>query len=420
MPPTPPEGDFVTIYSKSPPPGGVGGVIRNTISRLMQLKKKERRQINSLIERFRGEGTAPACPHFGSCGGCLFQDMAYGDQLLMKKQMVNDTLQGIAAINSVRPSVPYRYRSRMDMVTAFGCIGLRRRGSFRFVVNVTGCSIMQEKSDSLYRKVRPHLEAVEGYDYLRHKGYLRYAVLREARFTGQVMLNFVVAEKENRLTAVIDQVIGDADSVSILHHGGLADLSFGDIMETAKGGYIEEDFDGIRYRITPNSFFQSNAGIALQMYQKIREHARGSVLDLCAGVGSISLFIAGTADRVTGVELNPEAVETARANREINGINNVEFVCTDAAAFLKTAGDYETIVMDPPRAGMQKGVMETIDRMGAGTIVYMSCNPKTFRDDVAILRNYAVESVEAFDMFPQTPHVELLAVLKPRHGQIRS
>ena len=104
----------------------------------------------------------------------------------------------------------------------------------------------------------------------------------------------------------------------------------------------------------------------------------------------------------------------ARVNKAINGSDNVEFVCADAGAFLKTAGDYETIVMDPPRAGMQKGVMERIDRMAAKTIVYMSCNPKTFRDDVAVLENYRIESVEAFDMFPQTPHVELLGVLKPR------
>ncbi len=398
---------------------GVGGVQWDSPtfrSRSLQLKKKDKLYINQLIERFRGAGSAPACPHFGECGGCMFQDMDYADQLSLKQQMVNDTLQGIAAVDSVHPSDPYRYRSRMDMVTAFGKIGLRRRGSFRAVVDVTGCSIMQEKSDRLYRKVRPLLEAIEGYDYLRHQGYLRYAVLREARFTGQVMLNFVVAEKENRLSAVIDQVIDEADSVSILHHGGLADLSYGDIMETVKGGYIEESFDGIRYRITPNSFFQSNAEIAMLMYKRIRDHSRGSVLDLCAGVGSISLFIAGSTDRVTGVEMNPEAVEIACTNKRINDINNVEFICADAGAFLKSAaGDYETIVMDPPRAGMQKGVMEIIDRMNAGTIVYMSCNPKTFRDDVAALHNYRIESVEAFDMFPQTPHVELLAVLKPHY-----
>jgi len=384
------------------------------------LKKKEKQYISQLMEKHRGAGAAPPCPHFGQCGGCLFQDMDYGDQRALKREMVNDTLQGIAEVDSVHPSVPYRYRSRMDMVTAFGKIGLRRRGSFRTVVDVTGCRIMREKSDILYQKIRPLLEMIEGYDYLRHQGYLRYAVLREARYTGQTMLNFVVAEKENRLSSVIDAVRNDADSISIIHHGGRADLSYGDIMETVKGGYIEESFDGIRYRITPNSFFQSNAGIAVQMYRRIRDHARGRVLDLCAGVGSISLFIAAAAERVTGVELNREAVEIAGANGAINGINNAEFICADAGEFLRNAPDpYDTIVMDPPRTGMQRSVMERIDRMNAETIIYMSCNPKTFRDDVMVLDNYIVESVEAFDMFPQTPHVELLGLLRPRRGPVR-
>lgn len=373
------------------------------------------------MEKHRGAGTEPSCPHFGQCGGCLFQDMDYGDQRALKREMVNDILQGIAAVDSVHPSEPYRYRSRMDMVTAFGRIGLRRRGSFRTVVDVTGCRIMREKSDILYQKIRPLLEMIEGYDYLRHQGYLRYAVLREARYTGQTMLNFVVAEKENRLSSVIDAVRDDVDSISIIHHGGRADLSYGDIMETVKGGHIEESFDGIRYRITPNSFFQSNAGIAVQMYRRIRDHARGRVLDLCAGVGSISLFIAAAAERVTGVELNREAVEIAGANGAINGINNAEFICVDAGEFLRNApGPYDTIVMDPPRTGMQRAVMERIDRMKAETIIYMSCNPKTFRDDVMALDNYIVESVEAFDMFPQTPHVELLGLLRPRRGPVRS
>jgi tRNA (uracil-5-)-methyltransferase len=379
------------------------------------MKKNERLRIDRLIEKYRGDGATPHCPHFGQCGGCMFQDIAYGDQLALKRQMVNDILLGIAEVGPVLPSEPYRYRSRMDMVTAFGSIGLRRRGSFRRVVDITACSIMQEKSDRLYQKVRPFLETLEGYDYLRHQGYLRYAVLREARYTGQVMLNFVVAEKENRLSTVIENIIDSADSVSIIYHGGLADLSYGDIMETVKAGYIEEDFDGVRYRVTPNSFFQSNAEIARLMYGKIRDHAHGSVLDLCSGVGSISLFIAGAAERVTGVEMNQEAVDIARTNTELNDIHNAEFICSDAGGFLKkSAGSYDTIVMDPPRAGMQKSVMESIDLMRADRIVYMSCNPRTFRDDVAVLNNYAVESVETFDMFPQTPHVELLGVLKPR------
>jgi tRNA (uracil-5-)-methyltransferase len=378
------------------------------------MKKKERHYISRLIEAFRGPGAVPSCPHFGQCGGCLFQDIPYENQLALKKEMVNDTLHGIASVEFVHPSAPYRYRSRMDMVTAFGKCGLRRGGSYRTVIDITECRIMQERSDFIYRKVRPLIETIEDYDYLRHCGYLRYVVLREARFTDQVMVNFVTAEKENRLRDVLDGITGEADSVSLIHSGGLADLSYGDIIETVKGGWIEECFDGIRFRITPNSFFQSNAEIALQMYRKIRGAVRGKALDLCSGVGSISLFIAGAADHVTGVEMNRESVEIASMNSGINGIENVEFVCGEASNFLREAGErYETIVLDPPRSGMQNKAMDYIERMKPRQIIYMSCNPKSFRNDVAALRSYTVESLEAFDMFPQTPHVELLGILKP-------
>jgi 23S rRNA (uracil-5-)-methyltransferase RumA len=378
------------------------------------MKKKERHYINRLIEAYREPGAVPPCPHFGQCGGCLFQNISYENQLALKKEMVNDALQGIASVEFVHPSVPYRYRSRMDMVTAFGKRGLRRGGSYQTVIDITECRIMQEKSDFIYKKIRPLIEAIEDYDYLQHHGYLRYVVLRQVRYTGQVMVNFVTAEKENRLRPVCEGITDHADSVSLIHSGGLADLSYGEIFETVKGGWIEESFDGIRYRITPNSFFQSNAEIALQMYRKIRGEVRGRVLDLCSGVGSISLFIAGAADHVTGIEMNRESTEIADINKSINGIENTEFVCSDVKDFLREAGEsYETIVLDPPRSGMQYKVMHYIDHMKARKIIYMSCNPKTFRDDVIALHNYTVESVEPYDMFPQTPHVELLGILKP-------
>jgi tRNA (uracil-5-)-methyltransferase len=378
------------------------------------MKKKKRAYIDQLIEKYRRGDTAPPCPHFGQCGGCLFQDIAYEDQLMLKKDMVNDTLGEIATVDGVHPSAPYRYRGRMDMVTAFGKCGLRRRGSFRTVVDITACQIMQEKSDAIFGDLRPLIESTEGYDYLRHEGYLRYVVLREARYTGQVMVNFVVAHRENRLSPLIDAIRDRADSISLIHSGGRADLSYGEIIGTEKGGYIEESFDGIRYRITPNSFFQSNAEVAVHMYRRIRDEARGSVLDLCSGVGSISLFIAGAAERVTGVELSQEAVDISVLNAGLNDIKNAGFLCSGAGEYLGSAGEhFDTIVLDPPRTGMQRSVMELIDRLGAEKIVYMSCNPATFRDDILALRNYRIESVEACDMFPQTPHVELLGVLKP-------
>ncbi|OHD67784.1 MAG: 23S rRNA (uracil-5-)-methyltransferase RumA [Spirochaetes bacterium RBG_16_49_21] len=377
------------------------------------MKKRQHIYINRLMDAYRGEGAVPPCPLFGSCGGCLFQHIRYKDQLALKKEIVNDALRGVAAVDQVHPSEPYRYRGRMDLVVAFGKCGLRRRGNYRAVVDVTACSIMKEKSNSLLGKIRPFIEKIEGYDYLRHRGYLRYVVLRETSYTGRVMANFVVAERENRLAALLDGIAADADSISLIYSGGLADLSYGDIIENVRAGYIEEDFDGIRYRITPNSFFQSNAEAALRIYRRIREEARGRVLDLCAGVGSISLFIAEASEHVTGVEKSTEAVENANMNKELNRIGNADFICSDAKDFVRDAGgNYETIILDPPRSGLQRSVMEHIDRMGAGKIIYMSCNPASFRDDVQFLQRYTLESIEAYDMFGQTPHVELLGVLK--------
>ncbi len=355
----------------------------------------------------------PACPHFGQCGGCLFQELAYEDQLLLKKEMVNDALQGVVTVQSVQPSRPYRYRNRMDFVAAFGKCGLRRQGSFRSVVDITACHIMQESSEALFRSIRPLVLETEGYDYIRHNGYLRYVVVREARFTGQVMMNFVTAARENRLRPLIDSIADSAHSISIIFNSGLADVSFGEEFDTVKNGFIEESFDGIRYRITPNSFFQSNSEVALAMYRRIREEAEGKVLDLCAGVGSISLFVAGKAESVTGVEMNQEAVDAASANKQANLIENAEFICTDVKDFLKNSGPgYDTIILDPPRNGMLPAVMDQVNKLKARKIIYMSCSPASFRDDVAALGNYKIESLESYDMFPQTPHVELLCNLK--------
>jgi len=336
--------------------------------------------------------------------------MAYQNQLLLKKEMVNDVLAG-PGVAYVHPSSPYRYRNRMDFVTAFGKCGLRRAGSYRSVVDVAVCHIMQEKSCGVYQKIRPSVIEAEGYDYIHHSGYLRHVVIRQARYTGQVMLNFVTADRENRLRSVIESIADDVHSISFLYNDGLADVSFGAAYETIGKGHIEESFDGIRYRITPNSFFQSNAETALEIYRRIRGEAEGRVLDLCAGVGCISLFIAGAAEHVTGVEVSHEAADAADMNRRENRIENVDFICSDVKEFLGGSSvDYDTIVLDPPRSGMPPGVMEHIDRGSAQKIIYMSCNPASFRDDVAALGNYSIDSLEAYDMFPQTPHVELLGI----------
>lgn len=377
------------------------------------MKKKKKKLFEELADRFRGDGAVPVCPHFGKCGGCLFQDIPYDSQLELKKEYLNGLFEGKITVNNVNPSNPYMYRNRMDMVTAFGKTGLRERGSYRFVVDIESCAIMQQKSNELYKKIRFLIKEIEDYDYLKHQGYHRYVVLRQARFTGETMANFVIATEENRLGPVTDAIRTETDSISLILSDGRADLSFGPVIADIQKGYIIEKFENIRFRITPNSFFQSNSEIALEMYRAIRKLARGRVLDLYSGVGSISLFIASHAESVTGVEQVSEAVDNANINRQDNNIENVHFICADALEYMKNTEDYfDTLILDPPRSGMNPKILKHINSMAPQQIIYMSCNPAAFKLELALFENYSLEFFNAYDMFPQTPHVETLALLK--------
>ncbi len=377
------------------------------------MKKKKKRLFQRLADRHRGEGVAPLCEHFGQCGGCMFQDIAYENQLLLKRDYVNGLFEGIAEVDSVQSSRPFRYRNRMDMVAAFGKKGLRKAGFYKFVVDIESCPLMQESSNEAFIDLREILQEVEDYDYLKHEGYFRYIVLRQAMFTGEVMANFVVSKRENRMEKLLEPFLHRVHSSSMILSDGLADLSFGEVFQTMKCGHITEEFDGIKYRITPNSFFQSNSEIAVQMYRRLKEHVQGKTLDLYSGVGSISLFVADAASHVTGVEVVKEAVETSYINKTINDIDNVDFICADALDYMKEhSEDFDSLILDPPRSGMHPKMIKQIRDMKLDKIIYMSCNPATCRDDIKALEDYRVESLEAFDMFPQTPHVESIAILR--------
>jgi 23S rRNA (uracil-5-)-methyltransferase RumA len=376
------------------------------------MKKKKKKLFAELIDKYRGEGCKPQCRYFGECGGCMFQDIPYENQLLLKKEYINSIFTGICGVDSVIPSNPYYYRNRMDMVAAFGKKGLRRSGSYKHVVDIETCSIMQQRADEFYTRVRALLSEIEDYDYLKHEGYLRYIVLRQARFTGEVMVNFVVSKPENRFNFILDDLLEEVDSSSLILSSGLADLNYGETFQTLKKGFITETFGSIDFMITPNSFFQSNSEIALQIYRKILSFTKGNVLDLYSGVGSISLFISGAAESVTGVEIVNEAVEVAEKNRENNKIDNVHFICADAGQYIKdNPKNFNTLILDPPRSGMNPKMLKYINEMSPEQIIYMSCNPSTCRDDIKQLANYKIDFFEAYDMFPQTPHTETLMKL---------
>lgn len=375
-------------------------------------RRQKRDIINNIAEEFRGSAE-PICPYFGKCGGCLFQDIEYKNQLEIKKRYLNGLFDGKISVDSVKPSTEYNYRNRMDFVAAFGKRGLRQRGDFKTVFDIEQCPIMQKESNILWKGLRKQLENIEDYDYINHEGFLRYTVIRQAAFTKEVMCSFVVKEDKPLPQSLTDFSLENADSASVILSDGLADVSFGPVINNIKQGYITEEFDGIKYRIAPNSFFQSNSKTAVEMYRVIKENVYGNVMDLYSGVGSISLFVADAADSVTGVEIVEEAVSSAEENRKINEISNVNFVCQDARKFMReNSRKFDTLILDPPRAGIHPKMLKSIDIFRPETIIYMSCNPATFKDNLVLLDDYNLEYFEAFDMFPQTPHVETLAVMK--------
>ncbi|HEY1407007.1 MAG TPA: 23S rRNA (uracil(1939)-C(5))-methyltransferase RlmD [Spirochaetota bacterium] len=383
-------------------------------------RKKYKHQMMELSLPYAGSAE-PACPYFGKCGGCLFQNLSYEHQLDVKSEYVRSLFAEIPDLPpllenlKVKGSIPFGYRNRMDFVCAFGKRGLRERGTFDCVVDIERCMIMNDRMNEVWTAVRDAVQSIEDYDFLIHNGYLRYAVMRSAHFTNEIMVNFVVSRDTDEINSAIDKIFPLVDSISVLEHSGLADLSFGKVLRDHKRGYIEENFNGINYRITPNSFFQSNSPCSLEMYSRIAEESRGKVLDLFSGVGSISLFVAGKVESLIGVEIVEEAVVSARINAERNNVANAQFVCADALPFMKeNANRFNTLILDPPRTGAHPKVMKAIEVCAPERIVYMSCNPSTFKDNLTMLPNYRVTSFEAYDMFPQTPHLETLAVLERR------
>jgi tRNA (uracil-5-)-methyltransferase len=387
----------------------------------MDKKKLHRKKYRNIFDRLAEPhvGSAqPKCRYFGQCGGCLFQDIEYEKQLVIKKEYLSSLLGSVVDSPllenlAVQGSTPYGYRNRMDFVAAFGKRGLRERGRFREVVDIHHCELMNDRLNNEWKILRDASMLIEDYDYLVHKGFLRYTVLRSTHFGKECMVTFVVTRDTIELQPLLDAAVNLFDSVSIVVHDGMADLSIGTVARDIKRGYIEERFNDIVYRITPNSFFQSNSECALRMYEKISAHAEGRVLDLFSGVGSITLYAAKKADQIIGVELSEESIISARINAEQNNVKNVQFVHADALPFMKeNKNTFDTLIMDPPRTGAHPKVMKAIEECAPQKIVYMSCNPVTFKDNCALLPNYRITSYEAFDMFPQTPHLETLAVFE--------
>ncbi|MBC8182532.1 23S rRNA (uracil(1939)-C(5))-methyltransferase RlmD [candidate division KSB1 bacterium] len=400
----------------------------------------------------------PRCEYFGTCGGCRLQNMIYEEQLNQKQRQVKETLIHIGGFSDIEmeeilPSPEtFFYRNKMEysfsdqrwltnkeiqssqIIKNNYALGLHIPGRYDKVLDINQCFLLSERSNEILNFVRSFTRdsGMRLYASKGHTGFYRFLVFREAKTTGQFMVNLVTAENHEgeKLTVELAGSLKETFPfiTTFVHNVNRkkAQIAFGETERIIFGpGYIEEKFGDKIYRISTNSFFQTNSLGAEKMFQLIKEWGafdkRQVVYDLYGGTGSIGIFISDAVKKIVGIELVPQAIEDAKTNCLINDINNCEFIQGDLLKVLRDAGgfvkQYETpdvVIIDPPRSGMHPKLPEKIIQLNPTKIIYVSCNPATLARDLKVLCESAfrIKRVQPIDMFPHTAHCETVVLLE--------
>ena len=379
------------------------------------------------------------CKHFSECGGCRSQDITYEKQLIVKETKIKDLAASYkidTELKAINPSSPEYYRNKMEFSFADqnGLVcGLYSKVERRKVVDVEECLIFSPDLEKFLKAIKDFLKNKEHsvYGKYSHQGFLRYLIVRETKFTKEIMIGLVTSSSETldskefvkvltelKLKATIKsiyQIINDSFSDAVVFDK--KQLLYGE-------PFIEEKLDDLTFRIGIDTFFQVNPYAIVDFYKKIRDYASLSstdqVLDLFCGAGSIGMFLARDAKFVWGVEREQAIVDIAWQNAKINKIDNISFFAADSRKFLNTQGTFyknaDLLVINPPRCGLSAKIIRAILRLEPKNIIYSSCNPDAlFRDLESFLNQYDLAFIEPFDFFPHTPHLEALSFLKRKN-----
>ncbi len=399
------------------------------------------------------------CPHFGECGGCRLQNLDYKAQLKYKHQQVVESLERLGGftkppvLETLASPDQFYYRNKMEY--SFGrkrwvtknevdedavskpkdfALGLHIRGRFDKILDLDTCFLLSPESVEILNLVRVFVLQTEipAYSTKDHTGFWRHLVIREGKNTGERLINLVTAENPQHdnvireLATKLTEKFKDITTVIQNINRGKAQIAFGDEERVLFGpGSIQDKIGDRTFQISANSFFQTNTKGAEILYNKVLEFAdfKGdeSVYDLYCGAGTISIYIADKVKEVVGFELIRSAVRDAKFNCQLNNVENCLFVAGDLKDSLKVSldnlekyGRPSTMIVDPPRAGMHENVVNAVVKLSPKKIVYVSCNPATFARDAKALcqAEYEVMKVQPTDMFPMTPHIELVSLLE--------
>lgn len=382
--------------------------------------------------------TAEVCPHFEGCGGCTMLSVDYAKQLEIKEEQVLELfedagIRGFEFLGVQGSPDNVGYRNKMEYT--FGdevkggplTLGLHKKGRHIDIQTVDGCMLVDSDFNTILKESLAFFQNAElpYYRVVNHEGYLRNLVVRKGIHTDEIMVNIVTSSQcEFDMSKFADMINGlelKGNVVSILHtiNDGLADAVQCDEMRILYGvDYLHEEILGLKFKISPFSFFQTNTKGAEQLYTIARDfigdHSNKVVFDLYSGTGSIGQLMAEKAKKVYGIEIIEEAVVAANENAKLNGLDNCEFIAGDVKDTVKSLDvKPDLIIVDPPRPGIHKQAIKDICDFGAKEIVYISCNPKTLVDDLKdfIGYGYVPEKVKCMDMFPSTPHLESVVKL---------
>jgi 23S rRNA (uracil1939-C5)-methyltransferase len=439
----------VVVFVSHAVPGDIVDV------RVTGKRKKHIEGVPVRFERYSEWRTDPVCPHFGVCGGCKWQDMDYNRQLFFKHKNVSDCLTrigkldvpGIAPVLAADPT--YFYRNKLEFTfssnrwltdeeiqsgEAIGnrnALGFHIPGLFDKVLDIRQCYLQSHPSNDIRNAISDFAqqENIPFFDLRTHEGFLRTLIIRVSS-SGEfmVIVNFYHDDRVMR-EKLLDYIWKRFPVITSLMyvinpkpHDSFADL---EVQRYKGNSCIMEEMEGLKFKVGPKSFYQTNSKQTRQLYGVTRSFARltgrETVYDLYTGTGTIANFIASQAKKVIGVEFIEEAIADARQNSALNGINNTFFFAGDmkdvfTAGFMQEHGMPDVVILDPPRAGVHAKVIEALLFAMPPRIVYVSCNPSSQARDLALLREYYdITDVQPVDMFPHTHHVENVAGLTRKH-----
>ena len=420
------------IYVKGAFPGQI-------VSGRVKKKKEDFAELKLLsVDEKADYEIDPPCKYFGVCGGCTSQNLTYEKQLELlsdevKELFENGNVSTGEYLGVVGSKEQWEYRNKMEFT--FGdfekggelTLGMHMKGKSFGIVTVDECHIVDEDFRTVIKETVNYFKDknLPYYRVMKRQGYLRHLVIRKAINTGELMVNLVTTTQEDfDLTEYVELLKSQSYKgklTSVLHteNNSFSDAVIPEKVNLLYGqDHITEELLGLKFKISPFSFFQTNTKGAESLYSIVRDFMGDAddkvVFDLYCGTGTIGQITAGKAKKVVGIELIEEAVEAAKENAKLNNLDNCEFIAGDVGEIIKTVKDKpDIIILDPPRSGVHPKALEYLIKFNAKEIIYVSCNPKTLVENLVELEKAGYKTVQTTvkDMFPNTPHAETVVKL---------